>query len=535
MSRQVQALALALSAAWVCNAADDAKSENHTQTYEAPAVDGLHWAETFDGNVWSRWSKSGHEKYTGDFKVDVRDTESLVGDVGLLVPEEAKHYGSAVLFPPLEGKKDTPFVVQFEVRFQNGLTCGGSYIKLFDSEGKTAADFKDDTRYVIMFGPDRCGATNKVHFILQHKSPKTGKWEEKHCKDAPAAPHDLLTHLYTLIIKPDNTFEIQIDGEKKTSGNLLNTMEPPVNPPKEIDDPEDSKPGDWADEAKIDDPASSKPDDWDEDAPRQIDDPKASKPSGWNDDAEKKIPDPDAKVPADWDEEEDGEWEAPIIDNPACKVGCGKWEPPKISNPKYKGKWAAPKIDNPVYKGVWKPKQIANPDYFLDESPAVLPKIDGVGIDIWTMSKGLMFDNIVISTDVAAAKAFADSTFAVKKGIELLQNKPVSSSSGMTQYWIAAAVTGVIVLLTTLWFCCRSGSSAARAPAPRRGAAPATAGEAAPAEAAPQAEEKEEAAGAESEKKEEADVKEEAEKKEEAAGEEKEAAEGGLGDLGKED
>jgi hypothetical protein len=23
--------------------------------------------------------------------------------------------------------------------------------------------------YVIMFGPDRCGATNKVHFILQHK------------------------------------------------------------------------------------------------------------------------------------------------------------------------------------------------------------------------------------------------------------------------------------------------------------------------------------------------------------------------------
>ena len=40
-------------------------------------------------------------------------------------------------------------------------------------------------------------------------------------------------------------------------------------------------------------------------------------------------------------EEEDGEWEAPLIDNPACKPpgGCGEWTPPKISNPDYKGKW----------------------------------------------------------------------------------------------------------------------------------------------------------------------------------------------------
>ena len=41
-------------------------------------------------------------------------------------------------------------------------------------------------------------------------------------------------------------------------------MMPSVNPPKEIDDPEDKKPADWVDEAKIDDPDASKPDDWDE-------------------------------------------------------------------------------------------------------------------------------------------------------------------------------------------------------------------------------------------------------------------------------
>lgn len=36
--------------------------------------------------------------------------------------------------------------------------------------------------------------------------------------------------------------------------------------------------------------------------------------------------------------------------NPACEeVGCGEWEPPMIQNPAYKGKWKAPLIDNPEY------------------------------------------------------------------------------------------------------------------------------------------------------------------------------------------
>lgn len=48
--------------------------------------------------------------------------------------------------------------------------------------------------------------------------------------------------------------------------------------------------------------------------------------------------DPEAKKPADWDEEMDGEWEAPLIDNPACSAapGCGTWKPPTIPNPNYK-------------------------------------------------------------------------------------------------------------------------------------------------------------------------------------------------------
>ena len=109
-------------------------------------------------------------------------------------------------------------------------------------------------------GPDRCGSTDKVHLILQHQNPVSKEWEEKHAKDMPlSALGDRQTHLYTLIIRPDNSFEVLIDNESKKKGSLLTDMDPPVNPEKMIDDPDDKKPADWVDVAKIEDPAAKKP------------------------------------------------------------------------------------------------------------------------------------------------------------------------------------------------------------------------------------------------------------------------------------
>lgn len=52
-------------------------------------------------------------------------------------------------------------------------------------------------------------------------------------------------------------------------------MTPPVNPPKEIEDPDDKKPEDWDEREKIPDPDAEKPEDWDEDAPQKIADESA--------------------------------------------------------------------------------------------------------------------------------------------------------------------------------------------------------------------------------------------------------------------
>jgi calreticulin len=145
----------------------------------------------------------------------------------------------------------------------------------------------------------------------------------------------------------------------------------------QINDPAASKPKDWVDSAKMADPTDVKPDGWD-DIPAQI-------------------TDPDAKKPEDWDDELDGEWTAPQIDNPAYK---GEWSPKQIDNPDYKGPWVHPKIDNPDYKP--------------DDSIAVFPNIAGVGLEIWQVKSGTVFDNILVTDSEEEAKAQAEEILKVQ-------------------------------------------------------------------------------------------------------------------------
>lgn len=64
------------------------------------------------------------------------------------------------------------------------------------------------------------------------------------------------------MLNPDDTFEIFIDQKVVNQGSLLEDVAPPVNPPREIDDPNDTKPDEWDDRARIPDPSAVKPEDW---------------------------------------------------------------------------------------------------------------------------------------------------------------------------------------------------------------------------------------------------------------------------------
>merc|ERR1712178_86160 len=144
------------------------------------------------------------------------------------------------------------------------------------------------------------------------------------------------------ILKPDNTARVEVDGDKIYEGSLKEDWE--LLAPKEIKDPEDKKPSDWVDASMMDDPEDKKPD--------------------------------------DWDNEEDGEWEAPMIDNP-----------------EYKGDWTVKKISNPAYKGVWEAKKIANPEYEDDNAVYKYADFGFIGFDLWQVKGGTIFDNVIICDD----------------------------------------------------------------------------------------------------------------------------------------
>ncbi|XP_048399590.2 calnexin isoform X2 [Stegostoma tigrinum] len=452
-------------------------------TYRAPVPIGIvNFAESFDKGMLEGWivSKAKKDdadediaKYDGKWEVEEMKNTKLYGDKGLVLKSRAKHHAISALLDQPFIFDSKPLIIQYEVNFQNGIECGGAYIKLLSKTKDLVLEkFYDKTSYTIMFGPDKCGEDYKLHFIFRHKNPKTGKYEEKHAKrsdvDLKSYYTDKKTHLYSLVLNPDNSFQVLIDQTVVNSGNLLEDMTPPVNPPKEIEDPDDQKPEDWDERPKIPDPNAVKPDDWDEDAPAKIPDENAVKPEGWLDSEPEYVPDPDAEKPDDWDEEMDGAWEAPQIANPLCESapGCGPWKVPMIDNPDYKGKWKAPMIDNPNYQGVWKPRKISNPDYFEDLHPFKMTPISAIGLELWSMSSDIFFDNFIVCSDKAVVDQWASDGWGLKRTAEGSAESGVvgqlmSAAEERPWLWIVYILIIALPVFLVIVFCCTGKKDAA--------------------------------------------------------------------------
>merc|ERR1712166_1707225 len=82
-------------------------------------------------------------------------------------------------------------------------------------------------------------------------------------------------------------------------------------------------------------------------------------------------------------------------------------EAPMKDNEAYKGDWYAKRISNPAYKGVWEAKKIANPAYVDDDAVYKYADFGFIGFDLWQVKGGTIFDNVIITDDVAEADTFA--------------------------------------------------------------------------------------------------------------------------------
>ncbi|KAK9159620.1 hypothetical protein Syun_005961 [Stephania yunnanensis] len=267
--------------------------------------------ESFEDGWESRWVKSDWKKSEGNagsFKHTAGKWSGDPDDKGIQTATDARHFAISAKIPEFSNKNKT-LVLQYSIKFEQDIECGGGYIKLLSSY-VNQKKFGGDTPYrseflnhlltsfipfSLMFGPDICGSQKKkLHLILSYQGQNYAVKKDLQCET------DKLTHFYTFILRPDASYSLWVDGRERESGSMYTDWD--ILPTRKIKDVNAKKPADWDDREYIEDPNDVKPEGYD------------SIPA--------EIPDPKAKEPDSWDEDEDG-----------------VWKPPKIPNPAYKGPW----------------------------------------------------------------------------------------------------------------------------------------------------------------------------------------------------
>ncbi|NXR43261.1 CALR protein, partial [Zosterops hypoxanthus] len=158
----------------------------------------------------SRWVESKHKPDYGRF---VLTAGKFYGDAdkdkGIQTSQDARFYALSSRFEPFSNR-DKTLVVQFTVKHEQNIDCGGGYVKLFPAS-LNQEDMHGDSEYNIMFGgcfilffspfkvistpffdslcyfyppgPDICGpGTKKVHVIFNYKGKNVLINKDIRCK-----------------------------------------------------------------------------------------------------------------------------------------------------------------------------------------------------------------------------------------------------------------------------------------------------------------------------------------------------------------
>ena len=237
-----------------------ASQERYT-SFDKSKLDASSFLEQFDYNHLneSNWQVSYGKKddktfYKGTWSIEEPKTyPGLTGDKGLVLKTRAAFHAISYKFAKPFNATDNNLVFQYEVKCQNGLNCGGSYVKLLGPDFDPEV-FSSATPYQVMFGPDKCGANDKTQLVIKRADEKSGDYIESRLKYPPISIAGKITTLYTLIIKKNYDIEIRSDGKVAMAGNLMNDkelMEPYLffdEDSKYVTNPEATKPAIWNDE-----------------------------------------------------------------------------------------------------------------------------------------------------------------------------------------------------------------------------------------------------------------------------------------------
>ncbi|CAK9293995.1 unnamed protein product [Gordionus sp. m RMFG-2023] len=340
----------------------------------------VYFSETFENLVEynAKWVKSqsfklidGKKyKYDGVWGLENAIKNGHVEDNGLLMKVRSKHYAiSTPLFQPFQFDI-YPFMLQYEVKFQKLVKCSGAYVKLISRRPDlNLLLFNASTPYTLMFGPDLCGNDPKLHFVIGYRDPLNGIWEERHCKRSahslisyfPTTGHDsespastsnsTLTRLFTLILKPDSTFMLKIDNKVVNSGHLSRDFHSAFSSTEKV-------------KKKVDPPPFYYCLRSDADNPKYI----------WF-------------------------FESPFRLPPVCDF--------------------LPTTHSKLSQKSLKIKQSSaskNASFHRDLNPfQSLETISAIGLELWSMDEGILFDNFIITAEKRVLEKWTDDTFYVKR------------------------------------------------------------------------------------------------------------------------
>ncbi|XP_051025640.1 calreticulin-3 [Acomys russatus] len=312
--------------------------------------------EFLDGEHWrNRWVQSTNDSQFGHFRIS---SGKFYGhkekDKGLQTTQNSRFYALSARFPTFSNKGRN-LVIQYTVKHEQKMDCGGGYIKVFPSDLDQRA-LNRNSQYYIMFGPDICGFdVKKVHVILYFKNQYHENKKPIRCKV------DAFTHLYSLTLRPDLSYEVKIDGQSIESGSIEY---------------------DWnLTSLKKMEKTSSEPPDW-----GQVE---GSEAQGW----EKHFLDAGASKPSDWNSELDGDW---------------------LQKPPYEDGLKAKGID----RDVWLHQKMKPASYLTQYDLSEFENIGVIGLELWQVRSGTIFDNFLITDDEEYADRFGKATWGETKGPE---------------------------------------------------------------------------------------------------------------------
>ena len=115
----------------------------------------MNYIETFQSDVFAegRWKKSASSDYAGQSvstKAPEDPAPAFAADLGMNFDLPATKYGVVSEISPAVETTGQDLVIQYELRLQKGLECGGAYLKLLSTDADLSK-FDNNVRGSVVF------------------------------------------------------------------------------------------------------------------------------------------------------------------------------------------------------------------------------------------------------------------------------------------------------------------------------------------------------------------------------------------------